>query len=285
MWGWESIIAFGMNSPEVYAMQACDSVQAELALDLAREYLYRFLAMALGDPTAETISYLSDPAIRRLTMDATELLRQEAEASATKLGLGELSPDHLDVLPLFAELPEWSVDPVGAYQNVFGLVCNRACPPYETEYQPSSESFFRAQELADIAGFYRAFGIEPAAAKPERPDYLPLELEFMAFLLTKKRLADAATDNEELAAEHVAVCAKAERAFFQEHIVWWAASFAQGLRRKTERGWYAKCADLLAAFLPIERSHLEVAPPRMPLQPALIERPEEQGACTECVAT
>jgi TorA maturation chaperone TorD len=266
-------------------MQACDSGREVVALDLAREYLYRFLAMALSDPTEETSNYLSDPAIRRLTMDAAELLRQEAEATPTKLGLGELPPNHLDVLPLLAEFPEWSVERVAAYQNVFGLVCNRECPPYETEYQPSSESFFRAQQLADIAGFYRAFGIEPAAARPERPDYLPLELEFMAFLLMKKRLAGAATDNEKLAAEHVGVCERAERTFFQEHLVWWAASFAQGLRRKTERGWYARCAELLAAFLPIERSRLGVSPPRMPLQPALIERPEEQTSCAECVAS
>lgn len=266
-------------------MQACDSVQEEVALDLAREYLYRFLAMALSDPTAGTMNYLSDPTIRRLTMDAAELLRQEAHAAPTKLGLGELPANYLDVLPLFAELPKWSIDPVASYQGVFGLVCNRECPPYETEYQPSSESFFRAQQLADIAGFYGAFGIEPAATRPERPDYLPLELEFMAFLLMKKRLAGAATDNDELARERVDICGKAEHAFFREHLVWWVAAFAQGLKRKTEQGWYAKCAELLAAFLPIERSRLGISPPRLPLQPALIERPEEQSGCAECVAT
>ena len=74
----------------------------------------------------------------------------------------------------------------------FGLVLTRECPPYETEYHPSSEPFFRSQEMADVAGFYRAFGLETAQAARERPDYLGLELEFMAFLLLKKRLALAA---------------------------------------------------------------------------------------------
>lgn len=266
-------------------MQAFENHPPDAAIDLAREALYRYLAMALSDPTAESMTFLADPLVRELTSQAAELLRQEASLLAYKLGPGELPPDRLDLAPLLAEFQEWSRNPVEAFEGVFGLVCNRECPPYETEFQPSSESFFRSQQLADIAGFYRAFGIEPARGKPERPDNLPLELEFMAFLLMKKLLAQSTVEGAQSAEEDAAICAKAEQTFFQEHLCWWVASFAQGLRRKSSRGWYARAAELLAAFLPFERARMNVPPARLPLQPTLIERPEEQAGCAECVAT
>jgi TorA maturation chaperone TorD len=266
-------------------MKASANRPPDAAIDLAREALYRYLAMALCDPTTESTTFLADPLVRRLTSQAADLLRQEAELAPYKIGLGELPSSCLDLKPLLAEFQQWSQDSVGGFVKTFGLVCNRECPPYETEYQPSAESFFRAQELADIAGFYRAFGIEPATAKPERPDYLPLELEFMAFLIMKKLLAQGIVEGTDGAAENALICARAERTFFQEHLYWWAASFAQGLRRKAAQGWYARAAELLAAFLPFERSRLDVPPARLPLRSALIERPEEQAGCAECVAT
>ena len=118
------------------------------------------------------------------------------------------------------------------YDRVFGLVVPKECPPYETEYHPTQETFVRSQQMADIAGFYRAFGIEPAQSSPERPDHLALELEFMAFLLTKKRLALAAVELDPEAAEQVSICDRAQRDFFRDHLAWWVPSFAAGLRRK-----------------------------------------------------
>jgi TorA maturation chaperone TorD len=265
-------------------MQAAENWQPEAAVDLAREALYRYLAMALSDPTSQTVTFLTDPLVCQLTSQAAELLRHEAAQTPYKLGPGELPPERLDLEPLLAELPEWSQQAVESFGSVFGLVCNRECPPYETEYQSSKESFFRAQQLADIAGFYRAFGIEPANSQPERPDCLSLELEFMAFLLMKKLLADNTFNGDESPQEHARICARAERTFFQEHLYWWAVSFAQGLRRKSPEGWYVRVAELLAAFLPFERARLDVPPVRLPLQPAFIERPEEQAGCAECVA-
>jgi TorA maturation chaperone TorD len=168
---------------------------------------------------------------------------------------------------------------------VFGLVLSRECPPYETEYYPSAEPFFRAQQLADIAGFYRAFGLQTAKATPERPDHLALELEFMAFLLRKERLAWASAEVNAAAMEQAGICAEAQQSFFRDHLAWWVPSFVMGLRRKAERGFYWAVGQILAAFMPSERPRLGVAAPRLPLQPALIERPEEQTGCSECTST
>lgn len=99
-------------------------------------------------------------------------------------------------------------------------------------------------------------------------------------MLLKKRLALA--DDEPGATERAAICEEAQRDFFRDHLAWWAPAFATGLRRKSGGGFYASVGAVLAAFLPLERQRFQVTPPRLPVQPALIERPEEQDGCTGC---
>src|SRR5262249_16104379 len=151
-------------------------------------------------------------------------------------------------------LPRSASELRAEYDRIFGLVLCRECPPYETEYHPSAETFLRAQQLADIAGFYRAFGLEPSRSRPERPDHIALELAFMAFLGRKGREAQSGAEK----AEEVRVCADAQRKFFRDHLAWWLPFFTTGLRHKAEHGFYAEVGRALAAFLPLERSRLNV---------------------------
>jgi TorA maturation chaperone TorD len=253
-----------------------------LAVDLARECLYRFLAAALSDPREPRWQLLLDGCNQQLAREAAELLRSEAGSGAVPLGFGEQPPERLDLEPLLRELPRAAADLETEHDRVFGLVPTRECPPYETEYHSTGEPFFRAQQLADVAGFYRAFGLETSRTSPERPDHLALELEFLAFLLLKKRLALESPVRE--GAEQAALCDEVFQTFFREHVSWWAPSFTVGLRRKAGGGFYAAAAQVLAAFLPAERARLNVPAPRLPLQPALIERPEEQSGCGGCAA-
>jgi TorA maturation chaperone TorD len=255
---------------------------AEAAIDLARECLYRFLGVALTDPAANTWLLLLDPDSRRLAAGAADLLREEAGARPTALGFGELPPGGLDLAPLLAELLRPRAELIAEYDRVFGLVPSRECPPYETEYHRTAEPFFRAQQLADVAGFYRAFGLEPSRGQPERPDHLALELEFLAFLLAKKRLALDRSDGDNDGTARARVCAEAEAAFFRDHLAWWVPSFGTGLRRKAGEGFYAAVGRALAALTPAERARFGVPAPRLPLQAALIEPPEEQARCAGC---
>src|SRR5262249_47366703 len=162
-----------------------------------------------------------------------------------------------------------------AYDVVFGHVTSRECPPYEAEYHSTSEPFFRSQQMADVAGFYRAFGLELSHAHPERPDHVALELEFLAFVLLKRPLALAGPGTNAEKDEQVSVCDAAERTFFRDHLAWWLPSFATGLRRKAGHGVYAELGQVLAAFLPVERRRFGVPAPRLPVQASLEPRPEE----------
>jgi len=259
-------------------MILADAQVESVALDVARECVYRFLAAALSDPWSGRWQLLFEHESHALVRAAADLLRREAAADSTP-GIGELAAEHLDFARLLDRLPQTASELRAEYDRTFGLILCRECPPYETEYHPAEETFFRSQQLADIASFYRAFGLEPSRTRPERPDHVALELEFMAFLLTKKRLAGESTDE---AINKSEVCVDALAKFFREHLAWWLPAFATGLRRKAEDGFYAAVGEVLAALLPMERAHLHVAAPRLPLQPALIEQPEEQSGCVGC---
>lgn len=242
-----------------------------IEIDLARECLYRFFAAALRDPRRNAVL---DADSLRIACDAADLLRAAAEAEPVSPGFGELPAELLTLRPACERLDMLADERAAEYDRVFGLVPTGDCMPYETEYEATAEPFFRAQQMADVAGFYRAFGLEPSRAVPERPDYLPLELEFMALLLMKKRLAGGPAQ--------AGVCDEAQRDFFRDHLAWWLPSFAAALRRKADAGPYADLARALAAFLPAERGRLGVQAPRAPLAVAPA-RPEEEAACAACV--
>src|SRR5262249_508591 len=208
------------------------------AIDLARETLYRFLAALVRDPRTAGGWGLLDPDSRHFACQAADVVRTEACAKSGRLGFGELSPEVLTLEPVCVLL-EAAPDRLGAeFDRAFGVGTARGGPPFETEYHVNADPFFRAQQMADVAGFYRAFGLQPSQAWPERPDHLAFELEFMAFLLLKKRLAAMVADLDPKAAAHAAVCAEAEQSFFRDHLAWWLPAFA---RRRGGTGLWGRC--------------------------------------------
>src|SRR5262245_56598666 len=150
------------------------------AIALAREALYRFLAAALTDPRTPAAERALSPADQRLAVAAADLLRAEAEIEPVPLGFGERPPAELDLREAAEGLTGPADQLAADYDRAFGLVAARECPPYETEYCPNSEPFFRTQQMADVAGFYSAFGLTGSTTRRERPDILIRELEFMA---------------------------------------------------------------------------------------------------------
>jgi TorA maturation chaperone TorD len=259
------------------------SISNTATIDLARECVYRFLSAASSDPYRPGWDRVLDPASQALAIQAADVLREAFLRESRNLTFGELAPENLDLATLIAELGR-PVDQVrGDYDRVFGLVVPKECPPYETEYHPPAQAFLRSQQMADIAGFYRAFGLTTPSAAPERPDHLVLELEFMAVLLTKMRLAQERAETSPEAREQTEICARAQRGFLRDHLCWWVPAFASGLRRKACCGYLHELGIVLAALIPVERHLLAVeAPLRAPAQPELIERPEGESGCETC---
>lgn len=253
----------------------------DAALDLARETLYRFLAGLFSDPRGPAWETLVlNPHSQAVARLAADLLHEHLANESIDLGFGELPIEALDLRPTLAQLARSAEQLQDEYVRTFGLVFNRECPPYETEYQRNEDTFFRAQQMADIGGFYRAFGLQPGSERGERPDHVATELEFMALLLYKQRTAfDRTGEDVATAGEHSETCRQAQYDFLHEHLSWWAPAFAHAVRRKAETGLYFVAAGLLAAFLPVERTLLGVAAPKAGLQPFSDEEPDDCQSC------
>ena len=142
------------------------------------------------------------------------------------------------------------------HRRAFGLV-GSLC--YETELGLPHE-YRQSQEMADIAGFYRAFGFNLGGKVRERPDHLTAELEFMHVLALKEAYAF-----ENGVAEHLEICAEAQCKFLQEHLGKWVGLFAESLARSAADGPYVALARFASAFVEAEARRLGVAVERRPL--------------------
>lgn len=250
--------------------------EVEAARDLACESLYRGLAAALSNPGSAAWAMIDDESNLVAARLAMDYLREQYEDVSIPLGFGESAVDRLDVRPLFGEWPVDLESAVAEYVRVFGFAGSRECSPYETEYHPNDEIFFRSQQMADVAGFYRAFGLNVSPERHERADHIALELEFAALLLTKKRLAERESE------EAVMIVQDARRKFLKDHLCWWAPSFTVALRRKAQDGFYESAGAILSALLPLERHRLGIAPPQMPLESHGADQTESSDSCEGC---
>jgi TorA maturation chaperone TorD len=239
-------------------------VDPELARLAAREHVLRFLALAASDPASERFARAFDPGFQELAAAAARHLAQDPAARPSELAPGEEPAERLDLAPLVAALREPRASLVEDHTRVFGLVVSQHCPPYEVQYCPQTFSVYRSQRMADIAGFYRAFGVTTGRDAPERVDHVACELEFLAWLVAKERHARARAG--EVWAERVAVCRDAQRDFVAEHLSWWVPAFAAALGERARTleppaPLHSALARALAPLVAVERAVLGVRAP------------------------
>lgn len=121
---------------------------------------------------------------------------------------------------------------------------------YGLEYLTDNE-FQRATQLADIMGFYKAFGVEPDI---DRADALSNELEFMHYLIFKEQHALRQADSS--AAEKAAVCQDAQEKFFAAHLMPAGEKIIDKICECIDEGFYREAAIELRAFLESEKELL-----------------------------
>jgi TorA maturation chaperone TorD len=250
---------------------------------LARQSLYRFAALTLLDSRAGAWEQLRMIERSSLVSEAAALVRNEPGAIAQSLSPGERPLADLDPEFVLSRLPKTRAKFNDNYERTFGLLVSSNCPPYETEYINSKFDFQRSNGLADIAGFYRAFGLERSSSYPERHDHIVLELEFMAYVIGLERLAVA--DSDPAAHERAAICRQAQRGFFADHLAWWAPAFTKLLAMQDPNGFYASSGHFLASLVAADRSMLGVEAAHRPVAaeqptPSLIERTELCEGCS-----
>ena len=179
-----------------------------------------------------------------------------------------------------SECVNWQLSDLQAeHRRVFSNVITLDCPPYETLFG-NDHVFAQSQVMGDIAGFYRAFGVELSKDIHERLDHLSVEFEFMHFLAYKEsysRCHDGADKTQ--------IVLDAQKKFVKNHIGRWVPLFCRMLVKKADSGLYKHVADLMAEWMDFEAAFLGVVPQpysETDYRPATFSAPE--GQTYECGA-
>ncbi|MEW5884725.1 MAG: molecular chaperone TorD family protein [Armatimonadota bacterium] len=134
------------------------------------------------------------------------------------------------------------------YLAIFTHVCSADCNPCETSYL-CKHLFQVSQSLAELSGFYRAFGVEPNG---ERADHFSVELEFLSYLVYREA-GEEMRGEEERAEES----RQARRLFFERHIGRWFKTLLFLVRRKAGQGPYHAIAEFCEALLSSDAALLD----------------------------
>jgi putative dimethyl sulfoxide reductase chaperone len=228
---------------------------------LARAVVYRMMSVGFQPPTAPRLEQIGASDGFRTVVAALQRLDPEASGLAS-------AATHLAMLTVPSE------DSLAAsFWRLFGhttrgLIC--AC---ETEYGPDN-GFHQPQQLADIAGYYLAFGLRPVVATDTRADHIACECEFMDFLSRKEahllERADAGAD----ISETLEVTRMAARSFLREHLGRFGRAYAARVAAEDGDGYFGALGRVLLAFVDAEcaRVGVDAGPVDLPVRP---DEPDE----------
>jgi TorA maturation chaperone TorD len=228
---------------------------------LARSAAYRLLSQATAYPTDEVVAALGDEDL--------------SQAQAAAEVLGETFSERLDAFEREAKAA--SADELRSqHGRIFSHILSLDCPPCETVYT-AREIFEETDQLSDIAGFFRAFGLD--LAERERPDHITVELEFMQLLTAKEAYAQLHHGPEK-----ARLCRVVQRKFMEDHLGRWGQQFAQQLERQAPAGYFRALAGLIDAFLEAEVSYLRTKPEVLRVNADWRSKIDEEGCSTtdEC---
>ena len=260
-----------------------DSPAVERALN--RSKLYLLLSWSLLYPEDdEFLDYLQCGEFvedGRAALDAlqTALDNFGGERAKQKIGLLRKHFDHIEKL-VASECVNWQLSDLQAeHRRVFSNVITLDCPPYETLFG-NDHVFAQSHVMGDIAGFYKAFGVELSKDIHERLDHLSVEFEFMHFLAYKESYSRCHDG-----AEKTQIVVDAQKKFVKNHIGRWVPLFCRMLVKKADSGLFRNVADMTLDWMDFEAAFLNVTPQpysEADYRPATFNAPE--GQTYECGA-
>lgn len=135
------------------------------------------------------------------------------------------------------------------YSRLF--IGNDAIVPRETAYGNTG----RSAELADISGFYLAFGFDLREDQREVPDYLSVELEFYSLLLIKQAYA-----LEQDWLDKFDITRNAAKAFLADHLGRWVGKVCERAIEHQAAPIYKSLFEIISAAVQRECQALAVRP-------------------------
>lgn len=239
---------------------------------LAASQIYQFISTCLLEPNKEALEMLRSEDYMSEVKSCMEI-----SGSREMLVTFELLRKGLEGVDV--EGLEWS------YRATFGAATVAMdCPPYEMYYS-GSQIWQQTQDLADISGTYKAYGIEMEEdSTTTRWDHVAVELEFLHFLTYK--LAYAIENHSE---EEQESCISGKKKFLYAHIGRWIKAFSTSVVKKTPEEFYRQAATLASLFVHIEMVKMSVDAEEideyMGNEPDYLQRLEGKSAsaCDSCM--
>lgn len=199
---------------------------------IARGSLYKLFSLGFNYPNKELISLLSSPNYQKLIIESPKVLKSKKLSKAIKDFIEYSSK--LNIIELEKD-----------FNRIF--VAKPMLTLFGEEY--GAHVFSKVNQMADIVGFYKAFGIKQPTG--ERVDNICLELEFMFFLISKEIYAF-----EKGWKEKAEICRIGESKFVGDHILGWYAIFSEKFGILTEQDFYRKLTVCLKEFIASEKTYL-----------------------------
>ncbi len=219
---------------------------------LERAFLYRFLSLAFSYPTEEILSALisSFGDLERCLLSLN--LNHNPQSLREKISGALKDPKDIQ----------------GEYVALFET--DPKAPIRETSYE-LDKAGRRSAEMADLLGFYRAFGL--ALSEGIEPDSIVTELEFMSYLLQKLYHLGEAGDEE-----GIRITSEAVEKFLGGHLGRWYEVFCRSVVDSGVSSLYSSLSRLLKDFLDMETEPIKVEGKLLAKVPETIEK----GSSFEC---
>ena len=219
-----------------------------------RGRLYSLLALGFDRPGDDLEAALAEDAFTDELQESAEMVGGPVAGAAELVAdqLAERDPDTLH----------------GEWASLFGVEEGLTVSPYQLTYLPGP-LMTTVRKLADLRGFYEAFGLSVAEGYNDRADHVCFLAEFASHLCGREAYLRMDGDDE-----GVRVVVSAQRAFFEDHLGRWYWRFADEVSKRDD-GFYAALADLLAALVEAEIDRLDLEPDWVPDDPEVIEWTED----------
>ena len=208
----------------------------------AKSTLYGFVSTLFSDPESEKFSMMKNPEFQKMVLNSCLQFDENNQS--------ELSGAFQNVISMVNELNRETIQNENV--SIFGHTLSKETAPYALEHLKSTDVFFRTQKLADLNGFYKAFGMEVESI--ERADHIATQTEFLSYLILKELVAIKKNLEEE-----IEICQKAFIDFHQEHFFDWAKMFSENLIEKVEGEFYPAAGKFLWGLICKEKSNLHSA--------------------------
>lgn len=240
--------------------------EADINRLLGRSALYQMIAFFFRYP---------DPGRDLSELKASAPMWREAlkELSSDSAFRGAVQTSLEELLTAFetVDVRQWRSD----HESILGHTARGRVPAHELEYG-EAHSRREPQELADIMGYYGAFGLKMSDGLFERGDHVCVECEFMHYVLYKEFVASG-----DQAWAEATICGDASRSFLADHLARWLPPFTKRLSKASD-GLLGKAAKFAHEFVGCDCRSLgiEVGPDGLPVRAV---KENEDSGCVSCL--